>query len=389
MTLGAREVPVVWLYALAAIVGAAVGAAHGTAIPVDYVLFAKAGAQLWAGHWGSVFGDHTIQAGPLQLLLLGLFRPLAHLRSGADVVTLSIAGSAAVSVGLVWGGLRLRAWLGLPSGQGVLPLVVLALAAAWGWVGNLDGLGHPAQFAVPALWIAAAVRLRRERAWSAGLLLAASTGFETWALLGVAVVVLAPTYRYAARASVGFVAGCLVLWLPFVLAGPFRMMDMTWPISDGTLARHLFSGSDFTAGMRLVQLGCAVGGAALVAWYVRHSRHGVWIVPLMALDIRLALDPLQFSYYWLAPLTVALVACIASIDFMHRRASAVGCVILSYCQIIAFGGAAKIPASLITASLLLWLAWVFRRAPDPAVTDEHSSDPTASAVRPATLAVPA
>ena len=305
-------------------------------VPTDYFPFSDAGRLLWHGSWGSVFVDKTIQAGPIQLALVAAFRPLAafHL----DIAALHVVGSVAMGCGLMWAAGRLRLTAGLPRAP-QLELVVALLAIWCGLVDDNSALGHPAQVVVPLLWMFAATAARRDEPIAAGVALAAATGFETWALLGIGALLLSPSMRTAARAAAVACAAGVALWLPFVLGGPFNMMRMQWNVVPDTLVARLFGGTTFTSTMRLTQLVIALAVSAVAAVVCRRSTSSIWLVPMTAVVARLAFDPLQFSYYWVAPLTLALLALSCTVEF--RRPSTLGILALMYCQVIAYDGTAK------------------------------------------------
>jgi hypothetical protein len=345
-------------YLLVAVLGALVGLAHRSSIPTDYTMFGAAGSHLWTGQWGSIYWDKTLQAGPLQLAVLGAFWGLRQLASGLDVAVLNVVGCAGMATGLMWCGGRLRRALGAGSAPG-LELAVAALALLWGWAGEPSSLGHLAQVVIPMLWLGAALLLRRERPVLAGVALGAASGFETWALLGLAVVTLAAGWRPAVRCLVTTGLTSAVIWLPFVVAGPFRMLQMQWELTPNTLDASLFGGDRFTVGMRLAQLLVAVAVSALVA-ATNRGPDAVWVVPLTALVVRLAFDPLQYSYYWLAPVTLLLVVVIGTIG-VRWDARALVVLALGYCQVLPMEGAAKNETVLLSLVLLLVLGRLSRR----------------------------
>jgi hypothetical protein len=344
-------------YSLVAVAAALVGLAHAASTPTDYVLFGSVGSRLWTGDWGSVFGNSELQAGPLQLALLGGVWGLRHVATGLDVAALNVVGGAGMATGLMWCGGRFRRALGAAPAPG-LELVVGALALLWGWAGDPGALGHLAQVVIPLLWLSAALLLRARRPVLAGLALGVATGFETWALLGLAVVTLAAGWRPAVRCLTTTVLAAAVIWLPFVLAGPFRMLQMQWPLAPNTLDAALFGSDRFTVGMRLAQLLVAVAASALVA-ATNRGPDAVWVVPLTALVVRLAFDPLQYSYYWLAPVTLLLVVAIGTTG-SRWDARALVVLALGYLQVLPMEGAAENESVLLSLVLLLALGRLSR-----------------------------
>ena len=352
-------------YPLVAAASVVIALLNRRVLPTDYVAFSGVGRLVWDGSWGSVFADKTIQAGPLQLALISAFRPLALIRPHLDVVALHLVGSVAVALGLMWGGAQLRR----AAGSAAAPRVELAvgvLALWWGLVDDPSALGHPAQVVVPALWVIAAVGARQNRPIIAGAALAVGSGFETWALLGAAVLLLSPSVRSAIRAAAVATGTTAVIWLPFVLAGPFNMLRMEWEVERGTLIAQILGSTSFTSTMRLMQLAVAVAASAGVALLTRSRSESVWLVPTAAVVARLAFDPLQFSYYWVAPLLLTMLAVMCTTGL--RRPSTVGVLALMYCQVIANDGAAK-PAMLAASAGLLVVLMRLSRPPRTTVAD--------------------
>ena len=133
-------------------------------------------------------------------------------------------------------------------------------AVATGFTTHVFDAGHPANGLLPLLWIVAAVEARRGRALRAALVVGLSAGFETWGILGLAVLALAPSLRNrgAGRPCCRRVAA--LLYLPFVASGHFAMERYDWQIAPDSLLGHVFApGTAFGWPLRLVQ-----GAAVLV-----------------------------------------------------------------------------------------------------------------------------
>jgi hypothetical protein len=331
----------------------ALGALQWNAQPLDYSVFAPAGAHLWAGSWDQVYSDPVVQAGPLQLGFMGALHPLAALHGGFDYALLNVLGPVALVLGLMSTMARLRTFVGLARSPRV-ELAVAALALAWGWATDASTLGHPAQVLIPAAWLFAGMACFRNRPVLAGGLLAAATGFETWALLGLPLLLILPLGRGTVRAGTTFLLGSLALWSPFVLAGGFHMGQMTWAIEPYTPVGHLLGAGSFTSLDRAVQLACSLVAGIVVAVTTRGSRHSTWLVPLSAVLIRLALDPLQFGYYWLAPMALTFVA-VGTVDLARRRLLVLT-LSLAYLQAAAFSSFPRTLTLVASAPLLLLCA---------------------------------
>jgi len=260
----------------------------------DLPFFLHSAGHLFSAGWADVFADPTLQVGPLQLFLFGL-------ADHGDLLPLAVeVGTAAllwVTAGRLLAGRPPRVQLGVG-------LAAVALGLTYSAYQD----GHPAQVVVPLLWVLAGLDAREGRTLRAGALIGSSAGFELWGLLGAVVFVLAPRVRSAVAglATEACVAGGL--FLPFVLAGKFRMFDYRWEVDDGTLLSLVAEpGTPFTWTLRLLQGAAAVAVGAGVAWTLRHKVHAVWLAPLAIVSIRLALDPVRYPWYWLALETVALL----------------------------------------------------------------------------------
>ncbi|MDQ2967071.1 MAG: hypothetical protein M3R37_01975 [Actinomycetota bacterium] len=168
--------------------------------------------------------------------------------------------------------------------------------------------GHPAETIVPLLWVLAALWAREGRVLSAGALVGLSAGFELWGVLGVVVLLLAPS---ATRALAG---GCVqaavvsAMLAPFALAGTFRMFEHEWRVTSGTLVGLVVGpGADFGWPLRVAQASLAIGAGAVLAFGLRRSVHSLWLVPLAVALVRLLLDPVSFGWYWLEVEALVLV----------------------------------------------------------------------------------
>ena len=251
----------------------------------DSPLFVAAGRTLLSSHWRETFADSSIQAGPLQLALFGsVGRSLGALSIVVGVaVVLSVLAAARAA------GVTSARLLGLTGVAAVLS----------GLTVNAFEAGHPADAVLPLLWVVAAAEARRGRVVRAALLVGLGTGFETWSILGLAVLVLAPRRLDAARGAVVAVCGAAALFLPFVFGGRFGMLSYTWEVSRSSLLALVLSPGTHVGWMlRLAQGAVALGAGLAVARPARRSAHSVWLVPLAVVLARLALDPLDSGYYF-------------------------------------------------------------------------------------------
>jgi hypothetical protein len=258
-------------------------------------MFVKAGRVLLSGNWSHAFADQGTQVGPLQLAVYGSVG-----RSPGALATLLAATAALLVMAAA-----------LAAGVERPPLLALAgiAAVATGFTTNIFDAGHPADGLLPLLWILAAVEARRGRALRAALVVGLSAGVETWGILGLAVLALAPSLRSAARSAV--LAGCIavVLYLPFVVSGHFAMAGYRWSIASQSLLGHVFApGTAFGWALRLAQGAAVLVIAVIVARLGRRSVHAAWLVPAAIVLARLALDPQAHGYYFDGVQATALVA---------------------------------------------------------------------------------
>jgi hypothetical protein len=261
----------------------------------DTWMFVGAGRTLLSSDWSRAFADPFIQVGPLQLALYGSVGRLP----GVLAVLLAAAAALLVMAAARAAGVE-RPRLLLLAGVG---------AVATGLTTHVFDAGHPANGLLPLLWILAAAEARRGRLLRAALVVGLSAGFETWGILGLAVLALAPSARGAARSAV--LAACVAgaLYLPFVATGQFAMGSFRWEIASQSLLGHVFApGTPFGWPLRLAQGAVAVAAGLLVARLARRSTHALWLVPLSVMLVRLALDPRDHGYYFDGVQSVALIA---------------------------------------------------------------------------------
>lgn len=253
-----------------------------------------------------VYADRGLQAGPWQLLWFYLF--------GASLAFAMVSG-AAVAVGLFAAVRYVRRRHGLGDDL-KLEAAVLALAFGWGLISSTYDGGHPAELIVPCLWALATLRARDGRAVAAGLAIGLACGWETWALLGIPVLLLAPRRRQSAEAVVIAALVAVATYLPFVVVGPFHMGSAAWPVSRATLVHAVVPQlTQFSWSGRFVQ--AAVVTAVVTATVIAARRQRVpavtlaWLLPVVVAMAKIATDPQPRDYYW-APVTAALLIGVAA-----------------------------------------------------------------------------
>lgn len=295
--------------------------------PIDYQWFGPGGDALLTARWGDVYRDPAVQAGAFELLPYGV----AHLlgASGPVAWTVLLGGFATAGAFLI--ALVLRP----VPGTDLRSSVLAALAtAALGLAGTTETwlLGHPSEMLVPLVWVTAGRLALRDRPALAAALVALSSGFEVWGVLAAPVVLLAARPRLL-RSAVSGIAVLAVLWLPFVLAGPFRMFSFAWAVAPQSLVASLAPGmTSFPWSLRLLQSLLAIGAGTAVALLVRRrtSEWGPWLVVVAVVSGRLVLDPMTASYYGIPALIGAggaLVLAAHRADLAALALSAAGLVL--------------------------------------------------------------
>lgn len=297
--MGKRLHLLAWLLPLGA---AALVAGLGTRDPADLPYFAHAARTLLSSRWADTFADPSLQVGPLQLLVVSLGDRLGGMGALDYVIGLGLAALALLTAGRLLRGRSHRAAWQLVAGLAFV---------AFGLTAEAYSYGHPAQVAIPLLWVLAAIDARDGRTIRAGILLGLGAGFEIWALLGAPLLLLAPAGRLALRGFSVQVAITAALFAPFVLAGDFRMFDYSWRVEGWTLVRFLVpAGSEFPWGLRLLQGACALIVGAGLALALRRMERAFWAVPLGIVGVRILFDPTLYSWYWLGLETLTLLAAV-------------------------------------------------------------------------------
>jgi hypothetical protein len=256
---------------------------HGSA-GGDTKLFVTAGRTLLSTHWSHAFANSEIQVGPLQLAVFGSLG-----RSDA-----ALAVVLAVSTALLLLATVRAAGVRSPVLLGALGLIAVAVGfTRAGYV-----YGHPADAVLPLLWILAAVDAKRGNTVRAGVLVGLTAGVQTWGILGVAVLALAPRWRDAGKGTAAAAAVAALLFAPFVLGGHFAMGLYSWNVNPQTFLSLLVTpGVRYGWSLRLLQGAFAVSAGVATARLLRGSPHGIWAVPLAVVAVRLLLDPFALPYY--------------------------------------------------------------------------------------------
>jgi hypothetical protein len=312
--------PAVWL--LPALAASAIALVVPPGDTGDLAYFVHAAERLFSGDWTATYADPSLQVGPLQLVLFGAADLLAHTVGASTTRVIAVAVGAGVAVLFVLAARRF-----LARRQDRVVLVAAGLApVALGLTFDAFRDGHPAQVVVPLLWVLAGFEARAGRPWRAGLLVGVSAGLELWGLLGVAVLVVAPTMARRAHAAVVAGAFTALLFAPFAVAGELRMFEFRWQVNADTLLSLLVEpGTVFGWQLRALQGLAAVSAGVAVGCALRRSAAALWATPLAVVSVRLVLDPVRYPWYWLALETLVLLGAVqlassgALETFMARR----------------------------------------------------------------------
>jgi hypothetical protein len=247
-------------------------------------------------------------------------------------------------------------------------LGVTLLAVLGSFLPRAVFLGHPADFVIPLLWIAAALFALDRRFVSCAVLIALATGFEVWGILGVPVVLLAPSPRLVRAGLAGLVV-LAALYLPFVLTGSFRMFGFHWTVDPATLYGLFWPGlSAFPWSLRVAQSVFALAAGVAAALLLRRNRFGPWAVPFSIVAARLIVDPLLLWYYWFAPASIALAALAVAI---HWRAWTIAIGALGVIILLWFAESIQPVAAIILAIAALGLVFARNRLPTPAFVESR------------------
>ena len=297
------------------IVLALVAAAVGWSTPVqppDLARFADLGQQVLTGQLARVYATPWNQAGPVQLVLSRLL--LLGGRDGTPaqwLVALVDAGLVGLAMGLAR---SLRAELA----AGGLVVLWCALQQPWN--------GHPAELLIGGLGLAAVGWHRRGQTVPAAVALGLASAIAPWAVLIVPALLAVPGLRRALVTGALALALGIGCYLPFVATGHFELFAHRWPVAAAS-ALQLFEPGVGHAGwpVRLAQGVLAAGGCAAVAWRCRGRAAAGPLALATAGLLRLATDPVFFSYYWL-PVAVASVFAVARLSWPDRMSELVALV---------------------------------------------------------------
>ena len=178
------------------------------------------------------------------------------------------------------------------------------ILAAIVWLGP-SGLwsGHPVEVLIPLLWLGGRRRgpggpLDRRRcrcsAWPPLI--------APWAVLALPVAFVLADGRGAGASALAVAGRHVAGYLPFVLSGHFDLFDQVWDVEPRTrwctCSTRRWRTSPGRCGWcrrsaaaRWLPAGRAAG--------VADRRDALWAAPLVAVLLRILLDPVTLGYYWL------------------------------------------------------------------------------------------
>ena len=266
-----------------------------------------------------------MQTGPLALVWAGALACVLHAIHATSTVGYAITAIATLTpttyAVALWASRHTPPrWLYAAAGGALVALLV-----PW-QLSELIAYQHPTYLWVPALWLIAADFARRDRVVTTAMLLAASCGLETWAVLAVPVILLGlPSWRSRIRTGCIWAAATAAVWAPFYFSGHFNMFDKTWSSTIRTPIEALLGNPEtITWQVRLFQALVIVGLSA-VAWFIgRNFTDAATVAVAVVAWSRVVTDAITFPYYRL-PLfatTVAIVLAAAAHYLRSRNSQA-------------------------------------------------------------------
>jgi hypothetical protein len=239
-----------------------------------------------------------------------------------------------------------------PSEGYELAVGMSALVLGLSW--TAFAFAQPSDGAIVLLWLIAAVFARRDRPIVSGLLLGLSISLKLWAVLGVPILLLLPTFSGVVLGGGTAAAVALVCYGPFYLFGEVRTFEFHWLISPGSPWRALYGTSaKVTWVARLVQGVLVVAAGSAFALFFKKRASVVYLLPVVLTGARVFLDPEFWPWYLLAVWTATLVAAAAVAARSGRSWIALGAVVAALAVVLApdtqWVGAAAMALALIAA----------------------------------------
>lgn len=293
-----------WPDAVAMVLAAITAGSLAAVIPGgDAGLFRDAGTGMMGPHFFDVFSNGGLQIGPIYLTVVGSLAWVLNL-AGLPLLTRTLL-AAAQAVLLLWCALALVRRCARRAGVAdIAPRwAVGLLLAIGGFLAEATGNGHPEEILVGLLLAHAALWAVEGRGALAGLALGLAGGLKQWAVFGGGVLLLGRRWRVVLVGAGVALLVVAVLYGPFFAFGTVRTYSFQWGFDDRSVLGRLgaeWGLSDW--GMRVIQAAAAGAAGAWAAWRRRHDP----LVPVVvAISVRLLLDPLRLTYYS-GPLVVVL-----------------------------------------------------------------------------------
>jgi hypothetical protein len=248
----------------------------------------------------------NLQIGPLSFLVAEplRFAGPSHGRYAA-VVLMTAMGPVALFLAS-----RLRFGGAVADSQQLL-LAGLVMLPVWCEVAT--HFGHLDDVLALMLGLAALIAVERSRPGAAGVLLAAAAASKPWAV-AFAPLILALARPLRVRATLVWLAGLAIAWLPFLLAdsGTLRAARFRIPnVASSSLRILGVHAADTPSWDRPAQI---LLGAAVAAFVVKRGR---WPAVLLAvIAARLLLDPATKPYYTSG---LAVAATVVDLWLIRRR----------------------------------------------------------------------
>lgn len=250
---------------------------------LSWHFFADGGRLLTGGDGLELFARHPeLQTGPLSLVVAAALRALPH---STDVALLAMAVTGPLLLAVV-------APL-VPAPDRLRRVLLAALVLVPAWTVLAVRWGHLDDVLAMAAAVVALRAVHAQRPVLAGAALAAALAAKPWAVgfLPLLLLLRHGRLRTALVAAVGTAAA----WLPFVLASGKTLTALHPPVAlvPGSGLHALgVRGDGVPAWGRTVQLLLTPAAALLAAL----TRRGAGVL-LVALAVRLALDPQDNAYY--------------------------------------------------------------------------------------------
>jgi hypothetical protein len=310
--------------------------------PPDLLSFSERASSMLGGHLSKVYSGSWNQAGPVQLLAARLL--LIGSSTDRPVLAVELVIDFALLLSLRMTCRRSGVTPGLEFVLTGLTVVWLGPAGLWS--------GHPVEVAIPLLWLFGAHFATTGRWLRCGCLLGLAPLVAPWAVLAWPVAFVAR--RGGVRAIGIAILVALAGYLPFVLSGHFGLFTNSWLVNPHTLV-HLLAPDlvHFSWGMRLGQGAVAGIACFLVARWSRGDVDAVWAAPLMAVLLRILLDPVVLGYYWVPAGLLVIAGAAAQPGRSGRDLAILGA--LAYLAYFGAAGLAPVATGLTALAALLCL----------------------------------